>query len=135
MTYFDFYMAPVPKENKNDYEEIARISAEIIKEYGALRVVECWLDDSGPDSSTYHGETVRQTNEAYRNFAAVAGASTEETVVISFIEWENKAARDDGMKKITSDPRMQFTDIKPAFDGSRLVAAGFLPMLSEYSNT
>lgn len=134
VAYFDFYMAPIPKENKKDYEKIAKISVEIIKEYGAVRVVECWLDDSGPDSSTYHGESVRQGNESYRSFSAAAGANEEETVVVSFVEWENKVARDEGMRKITSDPRMQFADVKPAFDGSRLIAAGFFPMLGEFNN-
>ncbi len=131
MAYFDFYMAPVPKENKNDYEGIARTSAKILKEYGALRVVECWLDDSGPDSSTYHGDSVKQVNEAYTSFTDAVGANNEETVVVSFVEWKNKAERDEGMKKVTGDPRMQFTGMKPAFDGGCLIAAGFLPMLNE----
>ena len=44
MTYIDCYLAPVPRENRAAYEELAQISAHVVKEYGALRVVECWLD-------------------------------------------------------------------------------------------
>jgi uncharacterized protein YbaA (DUF1428 family) len=33
------------------------------------------------------------------------------------------------MEKVTSDPRMQFRDRPPAFDGRRLIAGGFVPML------
>lgn len=59
MTYIDCYLAPVPRVNRVAYEKLAKISAQVVKEYGALRVVECWLDESGPDASTYHGEETR----------------------------------------------------------------------------
>jgi uncharacterized protein YbaA (DUF1428 family) len=47
MTYIDCFLAPIPRENRAAYEELAEISAQVVKEYGALRVVECWLDESG----------------------------------------------------------------------------------------
>ncbi len=40
----------------------------------------------------------------------------------------DKAARDAGMEKVTSDPRKQFTGLPAAFNGKRLIAAGFRPM-------
>lgn len=131
MTYIDCYLAPVPRENRAAYEELAQISAQIVKEHGALRVVECWLDESGPASSSYHGEEARVESEQYGSFVKAAGAGKGETVVISYIEWPDKATRDAGMAKVTSDPRMQFQDRPPAFDGRRLIAAGFKPMLDE----
>jgi uncharacterized protein YbaA (DUF1428 family) len=33
------------------------------------------------------------------------------------------------MEKVTNDPRMQFGDRPSAFDGRRLIAGGFKPML------
>lgn len=54
MSYVDCNLVPVPRANKAVYEELARISAQVVKEHGALRVVECWLDESGPDASSYH---------------------------------------------------------------------------------
>jgi uncharacterized protein YbaA (DUF1428 family) len=129
MTYIDCFLSPVPRENRAAYEELARVSAQVVKEHGAIRVVECWLDESGPDASSYHGAAARLESSAYGSFLAAAGAGAGETVVISYIEWPDKATRDAGMEKVTRDPRMQFADRPPAFDGRRLIAAGFFPML------
>ena len=93
--------------------------------------MEAWLDDAGPDASTYHGEGTRERAVQYGNFARAAGAQEGETVVMSWVEWPDKATRDAGMVKVTSDPRMQFEGQSPVFDGTRLIAAGFLPMLVE----
>ena len=131
MNYIDCYLAPVPAENRNQYEELAKVSAEVVKDYGALRVVECWLDESGPDASSYHGEETRSAVENYGDFFAAAGARKGETVVMSFIEWPDKSTRDIGMEKFTGDARMQFGDRPPVFDGKRLIAGGFIPMLYE----
>lgn len=129
MTYIDCYLVPVPRENRAAYEQLARISAQVAKEHGALRIMECWLDEAGPEASSYHAEAVRQTSEAYPGFAQAAGAGAGETVVLSWVEWPDKAARDAGMEKLTSDPRMGFQDLPPTFDGRRLIAGGFKPML------
>jgi uncharacterized protein YbaA (DUF1428 family) len=131
MPYIDCYLVPVPRANRTAYEELARISAQVVKEHGALRAVECWLDESGPDASSYHSQEARLGSEEYGSFVRAAGARQGETVVMSFVEWPDKATRDTGMEKVTSDPRMQFQDRPPAFDGRRLVAAGFTPMLDE----
>jgi len=53
MTYIDCYLVPIPVRNRPAYEELARVSAQVLREYGATRVFECWLDDSGPDASSY----------------------------------------------------------------------------------
>jgi len=126
--YIDCYLVPVPRANKAAYERMAATSARVVRAYGALRVTECWLDESGPDASTYHGDTVRQAADAYTGFRQAAGAREDETLVMSWVEWPDKAARDAGMAKVTSDPRMQFEGQVPVFDGMRLIAGGFLPM-------
>lgn len=131
MAYIDFYLVPVPRDNKAEYEELARISAQVLAENGAIRVVECWLDESGPESSSYHAETARRESDEYRGFASAAGANAGETVVLSYAEWPDKATRDIGMERATSDPRMQFRDRPSVFEGGRLVAGGFKPMLYE----
>ncbi len=129
MTYVDCYLVPVLRKNKAAYEELARVSARVLHEFGATRVIECWLDDSGPEASTYHGSTARLEFENYATFLQAAGVRPDETVVVSFVEWPDKATRDASMEKVTSDPRMQFEGQPPAFDGKRLIAAGFRPML------
>jgi len=129
MSYFDFILIPMPRENKAAYEKLARISAVVVRESGALSVVECWLDESGPEASSYHATEARLDSENYGSFYKAAGAHAGETVVISFIEWPDKATRDTGMQKVTSDPRMLFQDLPPTFDGRRLIAGGFKPIL------
>jgi uncharacterized protein YbaA (DUF1428 family) len=131
MTYIDCFLTPVPRANKAAYEKLAQISSEVTREHGALRTVECWLDEAGADPATYHAETARQAPDTYRSLAAAAGAKDGETVVMSWVEWPDKQARDEGMAKVMADPRMQFNDLAPVFDGSRLLAAGFVPMLDD----
>lgn len=133
MNYIDFYLIPVPIENRAAYEELARVSAEVLREYGAIRVVECWLDHSGPEASSYHDSEVRLDSAQYGTFVQAAGARKGETVVMSFAEWPDKATRDAGMEKMTNDPRMKFEDLPPTFDGRRLIAGGFKPMLDSAS--
>lgn len=130
MSYVDCFLAPVPRANKAAYEELAKVSAKVVKEHGALNVMECWLDESGPDAETYHGAEAKPSEVEYRSFVAAAGARQDETVVISYVEWPDKATRDAGMERVTNDPRMQFGNQAPAFDGKRLIAAGFKPMLA-----
>jgi uncharacterized protein YbaA (DUF1428 family) len=57
-----------------------------------------------------------------RNFA-------DETSVWSWVEWPDKATRDSGMEKAMADPRMQFQDRPVVFDGTRVIAGGFEPLL------
>lgn len=129
MPYIHCYLAPVPNENRSAYEELARISAEVLKEFGATRVVECWLDSTGPEASSYHGNDAKLESNVYATFIQAAGAREGETVAISFVEWPDKAARDIGMARVTTDPRMQFNDRPPVLDGTRIIAGGFKPML------
>lgn len=131
MIYIDCYLVPVPRENKAAYEELARISAAVVREHGALRVFECWLDESGPEAASYHAAAARLDSDNYGTFLQAAGASVGETVVVSYVEWPDKATRDVGMQRVTDDPRMQFQDRPPIFDGRRLIAGGFHPMLHE----
>lgn len=128
MPYIDCFLIPVPRENRAAYEELARISSEVVMEHGALRVMECWLDESGPDADTYHAAEARLASSQYPGFARAAGAGEGETVVLSYVEWPDRATRDAGMEKVTNDPRMLFQDAPPTFDGRRLIAGGFVPM-------
>lgn len=91
MTYIDCFIAPVSHANKEAYEELAQISAKVVKENGALRVVECWLDEFGPDASSYHSTEARLDSNEYSSFTSAAGAGTGETVVMSYIEWPDQS--------------------------------------------
>ena len=42
MSYFDGYILAVPKDKKQAYIELAKTSAQIFIDYGAIRVLETW---------------------------------------------------------------------------------------------
>ena len=49
----------------------------------------------------------------------------DETVVFSWILWPSREKRNEGMKNVMADPRMQ-PDANPMpFDGKRLIYGGF----------
>lgn len=113
MAYIDGFITPVQDERRDEYLAHSRAMMPFMLELGALRMVECWGDD------LMRGE---QT-DFYRAVAAQDG----ETVVISWIEWPDKAARDAGWAKMMADPRMQNMGDMP-FDGKRMVYSGFQPI-------
>ena len=45
MDYIDGFVAAVPTANRDRYKEHSQSAAKVFKDYGALRVVECWGDD------------------------------------------------------------------------------------------
>jgi uncharacterized protein YbaA (DUF1428 family) len=55
--------------------------------------------------------------------------STEEetamTYVDGFVTWPSRQARDEGMKKVMADPRVQPETNPLPFDGKRLIYGGF----------
>ena len=118
MPYFDCYLAPVPRANRSIYEKISRISGQVLRENGALQIVDCWLDESGAEAASANNP----------DFFKAAGVQEGETVLMAFVEWPDKATRDAGMEKAMSDPRMEFECNPSAFDGDRLIAAGFKPV-------
>ena len=109
--YVDGVVLPVPYANKDAYFAMAEKSAAKFAEHGALRVVEAWGDDI-PDGT--------QTD-----FRRAVQAQGEENVVFSWIEWPNKAARDEAWPKLMVDPDMQPDHDNMPFDGIRMFWGGF----------
>lgn len=115
MLYVDGFVAAVPTQNREKFIAHAKIAAEVMKEYGALGVTECWGDDV-PD-----GEIT--------SFPLAVQKKDDESVVFSWISWPDKATRDAGMKQMMEDPRMQ-PDVNPMpFDGKRIIYGGFSVVL------
>lgn len=113
-TYLDGYVLPVPKANKEAYREVAQKMTDMFKEFGALRIVEAWGEDTPDGSKTdYNRATLKKDDEA---------------VVYSWIEWPDKATRDAGWEKMMKDERMQRPE-QPPFDGQRMMWGGFAPIL------
>ncbi len=113
-TYLDGYVLPVPKANKEAYREVAQKMTDLFKEFGALRIVEAWGEDTPDGTKTdYNRATLKKDDEA---------------VVYSWIEWPDKATRDAGWEKMMKDERMQPKE-EPPFDGKRMMWGGFAPIL------
>jgi uncharacterized protein YbaA (DUF1428 family) len=113
MSYLDGFVIPVPTGKKQAYLDMAKKAVALFKEYGALRIVECWGDDV-PDGKV-------------TDFKGAVKAKDGESIVFSWIVWPNKQVRDTANEKMRTDPRMQPNDMP--FDGQRMIMAGFEVML------
>jgi uncharacterized protein YbaA (DUF1428 family) len=130
MTYVDGYLTPLRPEMRAAYIELSLRTAAVYKEYGALRVVDCWQDGTPQDSAGFHAEAARDTLDAgdgpSRDFKDAAGAEDDEIVLFSWMEWPDKATRDEGLASVLADPRVQPQEGEVViFEGRRLVASGF----------
>lgn len=115
MTYVDGFVLAVPTVNKEIYQRHAEAVAVVFKEYGALKLVECWGDDVPAGKVT--------------SFPMAVQCKEDETVCFSWIIWPSRQVRDAGMEKVMADPRMQ-PDADSAiaampFDGQRMIYGGF----------
>lgn len=117
MRYVDGFVVAVPAANKEAYKELAAKTAPLFREFGALRIVECWAEDVPEGKLT--------------DFRMAVKAEEDEEVVFSWIEYPSKEARDEANRKMMADPRMkEFGDAMP-FDGKRMIYGGFMPILDE----
>ncbi|WP_159718493.1 DUF1428 domain-containing protein [Geminicoccus flavidas] len=113
MSYVDGFVTAVPAANQAAYLAHAKQALPLFKEYGALRMVECWGDDVPVGKLT--------------DFRRAVQAKEDEVVLFSWIEWPSKEIRDAGMQKIMADPRMK--EMTMPFDGQRMIYGGFRPIL------
>lgn len=118
--YVQGFIVPVPAGNKQAYREAALGMWEIMKDYGATRVIEAWQDEVPEGKQT----------DFFRSVKAEDG----EIVVFSFVEWTSREVCDAAQEKMMQDERMtafmeQQPDAKPPFDGRRMVYGGFRPVV------
>jgi uncharacterized protein YbaA (DUF1428 family) len=113
--YVDGFVLPVSNSKREAYRALAATAAKIFPEHGAVRDVEAWGVDVPKGEVT--------------DFYRAVKAEEDETVVFSFIEWPNKATRDEGWKKVMADERMKPDMDNMPFDGKRMFWGGFEPIL------
>ena len=119
MSYIDGFVIAVPNANKEKFIEHARNADTLFTEMGATRVIECWADDVPDGTLTDFGKAVQ--------------AKEDESVVLSWVEWPDKATRDAAMQKMMSedfnDERMDQEKNPMPFDGKRMIYGGFAPVV------
>jgi uncharacterized protein YbaA (DUF1428 family) len=128
MTFNDITIVPVRTDRKAAYLEFSARIAEIYREYGALRVVDCWQSDEASNDADFHAADAMKEYSPGElpNMKKLAGAVHGETVVVSITVWPSRDVRDRAVKAVAVDPRIQATmDEEPVFDGKRVIAAGF----------
>ena len=113
MSYYDGLVIPVPHDNKEAYLELAAKTWPLFRDHGVLRIVETWGTD------LLDGKTT--------DFRKAVKAEEGENVVLSWMEWPSKEARDAGWEAIMKDERMQSPGPMP-FDGKRMFWGGFAPI-------
>jgi uncharacterized protein YbaA (DUF1428 family) len=111
--YIDGFVVPVPEGKIDAYRELAAKMAPKFREHGALRDVEAVSDDVPKGEVT----------DFYRGIKAEDG----EKVFFSFIEWPDKATRDEAWKNIMADESLKPDGDMP-FSGQRMIWGGFEPI-------
>lgn len=111
MAYVDGVLLAVPTENREVYRQFAEEMAIVFKEYGALKLVDCWGDD------VPEGEVT--------SFPMAVQCEADETVVFSWIIWPSREARNQSWDAVMADPRMQSDQLSMPFDGKRMIFGGF----------
>jgi len=117
MQYVDGFVGAVPTTNKALYEQHARDAAIVFREYGAIRVVECWEDDVPEGKLT--------------SFPMAVKRKQDESIVFSWIVWPSREIRDMGMAGVMGDPRMSMEANPMPFDGKRMIYGGFRMIVDE----
>ncbi len=120
MSYVDGFVLAVPAASKDTFIAQARSIDTMFMELGAIRIVECWGDDVPDGKLTDFKRTVQ--------------AKEDETVVLAWIEWPEKATRDAAMARshdlMMTDERFNPEKNPPCFDGKRMIFGGFAPVLT-----
>lgn len=121
MPYIDGFVLAVPTDNKQKFTDHAALGDAAFMDHGAARILECWQDNVPEGKVT--------------DFFGAVDAKSDESVVFSWIEWPDKATRDEmyaNMENITkTDERFSPEKNPMPFDGQRMIWGGFTPIVEE----
>ncbi len=116
--YVESFVLPVKTARKAEYAQMARDFATIYCDFGARRVVECWADDVPVGEAT--------------SFPRAIQLEADETAVVSWIEYPDRATRDACHKRVFSDPRTKAIEMEGVFDSKRMIFGGYDVMLDHH---
>ena len=118
MSYVDGFVLPLPKKNLAAYRKMARTAGKVWRDHGALEYVECIADDVKPGKLTSFPQSVK--------------LKAGEMVVLSYVVYPSRKARDRILAKVMADPRLakMMDPKKSPFDFKRMIYGGFKPIVS-----
>ena len=119
--FVDGFVLPVPRARRDAYLQMAQKAGTLFAEHGALRLVEAFEDDVQPGKVT--------------DFYHALKAEEGEGVVFSWIEWPDRATRDQAWAKMMEDDRMKPDPANTPFDGKRMFWGGFDLVLDTGADT
>jgi uncharacterized protein YbaA (DUF1428 family) len=116
--YVDGFVLPVPKKKIKDYLRLAKKSARIWRELGALDYRECVGDDLNVKMGLSFPKGIK--------------SKPNETIVFSWITYKSRKHRDQVNAKVMKDPRIhEMCDPNNMpFDCSRMLYGGFKTLVS-----
>ena len=109
--YVQGMLLPVKTARKADYARMAADMFEVMKDYGAIGTMENWADDVPFGTST--------------SFPRALQLETDESVVLSWLIFPDRAARDRCMSEGMQDPRLGALFADMPVDGKRMIWGGF----------
>jgi uncharacterized protein YbaA (DUF1428 family) len=115
--YVTSFVVPVPKKNIAKYKKMAKLSAKVWRDHGAIDYVECMAEDVKPGKVTSFPQSVK--------------LKKGEVVFLAWATYKSKSHRNQVMKKVMSDPRLadMMNPKEMPFDGMRMFWGGFTPVV------
>jgi uncharacterized protein YbaA (DUF1428 family) len=116
MSYIDVYVLPVSPADLETYFTIARKTAPLWLEHGALAVTEARGEDTPMGEITSFPRSVQ--------------VKDDEVVICGFVTFRDRAHRDEVNAKVMTDPRMNDAMRDAPVDGKRMIWGGFAVEIS-----
>lgn len=111
MTYYETFVAPVPRDKLDAYFALAAKMAPMWTALGALSVVE-----TRPENAPMGKQT---------SFPQAVQCGTDEVPVFGFMTFRDRAHRDAVMEQAMADPDMGALMMQAPLDGKRMIFGGF----------
>ncbi|WP_325894859.1 DUF1428 domain-containing protein [Grimontia sp. NTOU-MAR1] len=102
MLYVDGLVTALPVANKEAYKRLVQDAVPLMRTYGAINVVHC------------------NEQESSRKLAVSDVEDSPSVVLFSWIIWPSREARDAGMERMLSDPRIDDVMNPVSLQGERL---------------
>lgn len=117
MKYADLYLLPLPADKLDAYKKLATRFGKLAREHGALGYREFVADDLHPEGTV--------------SFEKAAKPKEGEVVIAAVVDFKSRAHRDQVMKKMFKDPRMdKMMQEPPIANMKKMSYGGFKAIVS-----